>query len=272
VKPVTDLILVTGGRRTGTTLLTAVLTSDSSTNQLGPEAQIVTRLIEAYRWGRRNYDDFVAGLVGELTTYTAFYADAAQRLVLTIRSQLGNVATLVLKNPEFARILADVAILIPDARVVVTVRDPRDQVASEIEVGMRRKAAGGAAPLAERRDVDRMTAFYVDYYTDVLEVAAARPDDVHFVRYEDLVLDTATTVARLRRFTGLSLPFDPTAPWPRVSDHLAEAAGSPSFSDLYGGPVSDRSIGRHLRDLSASEARRVAARSADFSDRFGYAQ
>ena len=55
--PSPTVIIICGGRRTGTTLLNAILATDARANPLGPEAQILTRIVEAYRWGRERFDE-----------------------------------------------------------------------------------------------------------------------------------------------------------------------------------------------------------------------
>src|SRR3546814_15733803 len=47
----------------------------------------------------------------------------------------GRPAALVLKSPELATYFPHAAVLLPAARFVISVRDPKDTIASMIEVG-----------------------------------------------------------------------------------------------------------------------------------------
>jgi hypothetical protein len=263
------LIVVCGGRRSGTTLLTAILCSDPRCNPLGQEAQFLTRLVEAYRWGRVHFEDFGRSFFRDPDRYRELYGSAVDALLARVAEEVSPGRTLVLKNPELALVLLDLAELLPAATFLATVRDPRDQVASELEVGARRLAAGIADPVAEQRDVASLAKAYRAYYTEILTLRQRGTGKLLLVRYEDLVRQPSETLALLRRTTGLTLPFDPDQPWPRVS-HLAALHETPSQSDLYGGPLDEQSIGRHRRDLSDEEIGIVEAHTAELLRALGY--
>jgi hypothetical protein len=266
-----QVYLVCGGRRSGTTLLAAVLSSDPRANPLGQEAQILTRIVETYRWGRENFDNFGQSFFGDRAEYRDFFGGVADRFAKEVSERISPGPVLVLKNPELSKVLLDAAALLPKAMCLATVRDPRDQVASELEVGKRRVAAGIHDILFERRDVVTLARHYAGYYDDILELRTRQPDRIRIVRYEDLVLRTDGVLADLRAVTGLQLPFDPGQSWARVSP-LAALHASPSRSDLYGSPVDGRSVGRFERDLSVEEAQAVEGVCGELMESFGYKQ
>ena len=261
--------IVCGGRRTGTTLLAAVLCSDERANPLGQEAQILTRIIEVYRWGREHFEQFGGSFFGDLKTYRAFFRDICGRFASEVSSRVCPGGVLVLKNPELSRILLDVAEVCPAANILATVRDPRDQVASELEVAARRAGVRAADLHFETQQILSLANAYVAYYYEILELRRQQPARINIVRYEDLVLHTDLVIGVLRRTTGLDVIFDATQPWSRVSP-LAALHSSPSRSDLYGCPIDARSIGRYKRDLSTEDAAAVQEVCAHLMEEFGY--
>ncbi|MCP4525603.1 MAG: sulfotransferase [Aestuariibacter sp.] len=307
--PVTSVLvyIVCGGRRTGTTLLSAILSSDERANPLGQEAQVLTRIVEAYRWGRENFEQFGQSFFGDPKTYRAFFAKIAARFAQEVSARISPGGVLVLKNPELSKVLLDVADLFPNARFLALVRDPRDQIASELEVKARQLAASARNPDSKTRNMDslanqyaayypapsrlevwarRLVAsirdlvnkrrniidlarYYISYYPEILELGKQQPERINIIRYEDLVLRPDETLLDLQAATGLDLTFDPAKPWSRISP-LARLHSTPSRSDLYGAPIDSRSVGRFRRDLSAEQAVAVEKFCADFMDKFDY--
>lgn len=259
--------VVCGGRRTGTTLTAAILCSDQHVAPLGQEAQILTRLVEAYRWGRVHFDDFERSFFGEQEILRQLFAESVANLLAGVSRRVHNGKALVLKNPELSLVLTDVVRLLPRAVVVATVRDPRDQVASELEVGARRLNEGIPDPISEGRDVHSLAERYKAYLAEVLPLRDS--GTIQVVRYEDLVERSHSVLDLLRRLTGLDLPFEPRARWPRVSP-LAALHQGPSRSNLYGGPITNRSVGRFRRDLRPEEIRVVERATRDLMRALGY--
>lgn len=100
------------------------------------------------------------------------------------------------KTPNNARHLDLVRSLVPGARFVHLVRDPRDVVASMIEKS--RRPLGEWAP----DEVKRATASWLAHVGPALR--DARPEDTLRVRYEDLRADPMKTLAALAEGLGLA--------------------------------------------------------------------
>ncbi len=264
-----SVLIACGGRRTGTTLLAAILASDPRTNPLGQEAQIVTRLLETYRWSRENFDNFGRSFFDDLDGLRSFFQESTARFAHQVSARISPGGVLILKNPELSLVLSDALELFPNAKLLATVRDPRDQVAAELQVQERQVAAGMTPPGYDPRDMSRLTGYYLSYCREIMELRRQHPEKIYLVRYEDLVLTTEDVLTGLREFTGLGLPFNPTEPWQRVSP-LAGLYSGPSRSDLYGGPVDTRSVGRFKRDLTENEVAIIEEISAHFMSELGY--
>ena len=165
--------------------------------------------------------------------------------------------------------MPDVIDLFPEAVFLVTVRDPRDQVASELEVAARRQAAGLPDHHYGTRNIVALAQRYLSYSREILTLRRQQPEQLNIVRYEDLILRSEEALTNLRGMTGLALPFDPAKPWTRVSPLAALQTGG-DRSDLYGAPIDAASVGRFQRELTAAEAATVEETCAELMSEFGY--
>lgn len=118
---------------------------------------------------------------------------------------------LVDKMPMNLALLPVIHLLFPDAKIILAVRDPRDVVLSCFQQRFQMNAA-------TFRFLSLETA--AAYYDTVMRLGAAArerlPLDVHELRYEDLVRDFDTAVARALTFLGL--------PWDDAVKSYASAA------------------------------------------------
>jgi protein-tyrosine sulfotransferase len=264
------LFLVTGARRTGTTLLYSVLCSDSCANPLIAEAQLLTRLVEAYRWGNVNFPLFGTNYFDDPEQHRQFHAHFAAAFVAQTLRRFAPASNLVLKNPELAPIIDDVLALLPEAKVIVSVRDPRDQVVSERDTDGR-QVAKGLRTEAEKRDVATIARTCWAYYAPVLHAAERDPGRFLFLRYEDLVRHTDDAIRGLREFTGMTFAqFDRSADWARVELDWQAFRELPSFTPLYGRKINETRIGRYREALTAPEVEAVNEICRPLIERFGY--
>ena len=270
-KPEHQVYIVCGGRRTGTTLLAAILSSDQRANKLEQEAQLLTRMIESFKWGRENFDNFGRAFFGELNLYREFNRETIYRFIESIINRISPGGVLILKNPELSLVFNDVIELIPTANLFVTVRDPRDQISSEFEVGSRRVALGTPDVYFESRDVISLAHNYNAYYKEILKVLRENSRSVNLVRYEDLVINTEEKLAELRKVSRLEVDFDPTKQWPSLSvSALQDLKCIPANSRLYGGPVERSSVGRFRRDLKSDEIKSIEKICQEIMEEFNY--
>jgi hypothetical protein len=265
------LFLIAGPRRTGTTLLSSVCCSDPAANPLIAEAQILTRLVEAYRWGRLNFTLFGKSFFDDEHALRDLFAGMAVSFVEHARRRFAPASTLILKNPEFCLVIDDLRGLLPEAKVIVTLRDPRDQVASELDTGLRQIDRGRRNDAARDRDIAALCRTLLAYYEPVLAAAAGAPDRFLFVRFEDLLMRTTDTVDELRSFTGLALAdFDPGDDWTRVGLDWNDYRHLPSITAAYGSKFDPSRVGRHRATLRSDEIATVEACCQSLMERWGY--
>ncbi len=250
--------MICGMRRSGSTLLTAVLCSDPRAHPPQPETQILTRIVEAYAWSDAQFETFGQPFFADRAALRASFAGACRSFLANAEATLGAKGLLVLKHPRLSKSLAAFRQLLPEARIVVTVRDPRDQVASELEVDRR---AGQTA----RRGVRSHAAALRDWFAEPPGLEGAS-----VVRYEDLVGDFDAVRTRLEAELELNVPFDPAGAWPELAA-LDPLRRFPAWSPKYGGRIDAQSVGRFRADLSRDQIAEIEATGAALMERFGYA-
>lgn len=261
---------ICGGKRTGTTLLENVVCAYPGVHPALPEAQLITRLMYALRWAETpdNFDSFVKPTFPRRQDLVAYFTGMVREYARRTRAIHGSAGAVVFKNPEYSLVIDELVETLPDARFLVCVRDPRDQVASEIEV-VRRKGELEQRQVGGAVDAISLGHTLARYYERLLQVEREQPWRFLFVRYEDMVRDFPVTLARLDDFTGLSgNTFDPRSDWPN-REEFSETA-YPTYSPLYGKPVVDSSVGRFRQALQAVEIRGIERACETLMDRFGY--
>ena len=268
---------VGGAQRTGTTLLQSVLCSAPETNPLIREAKYFRLLVQAYWHGRARLRAETADYFEDLEELQSFHMDVVHELLRHLHERF-NVEHLVLKDPDQTRLFPEICELIPEAKCLCLVRDPRDTIASLINVG-KRFAEGGIdnAPLTallRGRNIKSLCAHYLSYYRRLLRKRAAlEPAHLLFVRYEDLVGETGATLDKIAAFTELDLAsFDPGQP--RALGAYGKMADDPYnrcwLSDTQGQAFTTARVGAYSATLSGEEATAIKAVCKPLMDAFNY--
>lgn len=263
--------------RSGTTLLQSVLCRSPDTHPLIHECNYLTSQLRLYRsWAEQadaRIGDYFGSAEGLAEHTRALIAALLERFRETIRP--GH--TLVLKNPELSRFFPDLAMLVPDAKFVVSVRDPRDAIASMLAVSERQRRSGGDDFLANvRDDARKLCAFYKSYYAPVLAAPPALKQHLNgrvlFSKYEHLLTRPGETAQEIAAFCDISLAgFDPESDWSSRIDYAAAAPDPGPWGTLhYGRGLSTEPIGRYRERLSAAQVAEIDRHCADIYRIFGY--
>jgi hypothetical protein len=267
---------VGGSERSGTSLLQSILCSDEAVNPLIAEAVLFRFIIEAYRNGKPYFETKGGDFFNDWDAYTSFHAATAVKFLESTRGRYAPANHLVLKEPGLTRLFPDLYELLPQAKFVVIVRDPRDTVCSLVKVsermGDRNHPLSGAAG-----DLVRLCRYYRSYYRPAFNYRnPGFQRNLCVVKYEDLVLNTPAVVDRLRDFTQLDLAqFDPGDPWKRSRLDYDELAShkdhQPWQSELRGKALSADKVGIYRENLDQQDLQVVERECADFLARFQYA-
>ena len=177
---------------------------------LDPDApEECTRLLDSsFRWGylatERSMPEYAAwlGSLGPAGMEVAYRWYALQLRVL--EGQRPTRGHWVLKSPAHLGILAPLLSVLPDARVVVAVRDPRAAVASACSLFALLHGTTAADPRSGRIGPG-IAATLARTLARGLEVASSEPTRVRVVRYDDLVARPVETLEAIH--AGFGLPF-----------------------------------------------------------------
>ncbi len=272
-------IFLGGSPRSGTTLLQSVLCSDKQTNPLIREVTYLASMLGAYRMGKTYYTDEVEDYFQSREDLQQFSAEWTIAFLEKVRQRYAPATCLVLQSPELTKYFPELHELLPDAQFLISVRDPRDTIASLIEVGEKMKHSGTTAQqkgaFLQTRDVAQLSRLYRSYYTPALkETSATFRDRLRFVKYEGLTSHTATVLEQLRSFSGLELQdFNPAGEWQRNTidfQQLSEADRPWWSNELYGKAIANSRIGRYRQILSVDEIAIVERECQDILHLFSY--
>lgn len=165
------------------------------------------------------------------------------------------------KTPGHALWLPQIQELFPNARVLFSVRDPRDVLVSYDE----RWNQG-------RLDTDYListAALLKLYMTRLLNAPGFPPDQIYWVKYESLAAQPAEQLEQICDFLGVK--FDPSM----LSFHRRHANVERDMAEgqhhaLLSKPATTDHIGRHERALSASQTALVERLLGNEMDALGY--
>jgi hypothetical protein len=263
------IAFLVGGRRTGSTLLHNLLCGSPDAHRYVGEFQFLTRILDAFRWGHDNYDRLVRFYFRDRDHLDDLQRETIRNLISEAVTTLAPLRCAILKNPELSAHVLMLAKALPESPFVATIRDPRDQVASEQAVIAKQLKMGlrtGVIPSA--RD---LAIHFRSYYDPLWKLQAAQPERVIFVKYEDLVLSPTPTIADICSFLEIRPDgIDPTREWDFGDVKEAAMKARPSWTPLFGQPLSRERIGVWSSQLTSEEIRQIDEETAFIRNKFSY--
>ena len=274
------LVIVTGCKRSGTTLLHRTISTSPDTGPMLAPARYITEQFDIYRRYSSKERFFIDDYFDGPGSFRAHLRHTVERILESAWSKSGKPATLVIKSVDFAYSLALVADILPEARFVVSVREPKDTVTSILKVSERHRQEGlpGGG-----RSIKRAGKVYVGSYLPILRAIRFRQalaERVHFVKYEDLVAGPSVAMApvwshcRITPGSGnledLAKKSDPERD-EIAARNLANSKLWRAFvTELTNKAISRSSVGSHAAVLSPAEAAAVDWRCRSIRRKFGY--
>jgi len=266
--------------RTGTSLLQSVLCSTEQTNKVIHECQYLGAQMALFASRYQTFSTLDEAYFGTAEALAEFTVGIIASFLALTRRRYKSPKTLVLKTPELTPYFPYLMRLLPEAKFVVSVREPKDTIASMIEVGERQRQRGEQSFFhTAGRDMAQFVAHYRSYYAPLFEhmkgAGTRDKDRVLFVSYERLLTDTENTVAALGKFSGIDLGrFDRGAAW-RSEVHgadgsAADGKGSAWQTGLEGKGMSTAHLGRYSDILTEQEILEIDEQSVDICRAFGY--
>jgi len=248
-------IFVGGFLRSGTTLVQSVLCSGKGAGPMIGECVFLRGVVETYLRSLSLFEAHTKDYFDTPEDLRGYCADQAGQFLEHTWRRLGEPEALVLKHPQLTRYFPPLHALLPQARMVVCLRNPRDAVASSVAAQRR-----GAREFGTKGPVE----IAADLLETYLPCFASRAPSCHaqtaYLVYESLVTDPCAVIPRLGRFTGIDLTgFDPASDRPLAGWPLdpSKQAGQPFHSELFSQGVTDSHVGRYREILSDSDLARI---------------
>lgn len=263
-----------GAQRSGTTLLHSIVCSTRATPPPTAEDGVARYIALAFEDTLRRFDQHASHFFKDREEARQFFRKQLRSYILLAASRWPDATHMVLKQPLLTPHFPTLAKLLPRAQFIIAVRDPRDVVASLLEVAARESDALGK-PSAPRTRMRQFTRQALYFYDRPLADFGPKDGARHlWVRYEDMVRAPEATAERLGAFTGIDLSgYQSGEPWRGWGDGTVDLDGrkrSPYFSPLWGQPVTQDRIGAWRTALTDVEASRVAQAASDLMQAFGY--
>ena len=263
---------VVGSARSGGTLVYAILCSDPAMNPVLHENHFVEMAASAYATSRNRLQLEKGHFFADPQETQEFFTCWITSFLEKVRSRYAPARHLAIKSIALGARCPELHEVVPSARFVMSVRDPRDIVASMIEVGKQQEKMIGRNQYP--RDVERLASQVMACYRPCL--ACRDPgfrERLLNVKYEHLVNDPSSVIADIQSWAGLDLSeFDPAEAWPRsLRDfELYKAMGAPFAAELFGKAITPKPIGRYKSTLSAKEIATVERICAPLMNTFNY--
>jgi len=223
-----NLIFVGGSARSGTTLIQNML--DSHPVILGgPEFLHLPEIIKLRNSMQRNVEK---GWIDQICSNEN--VDARFRTLildfLVPFAEKHNAELLSEKTPENVLVFPELATLLPEAKFIFVVRDPRAIVASMFQVGKRAKAKGARLP-----DFTQNTDAAIKYIKTGLDrgfrANQQASDRFLIIRYEEVVLNPVAETQRMCKF--LNIEWDEAMCSPSEKKHMGEQAITTKSNEIW---------------------------------------
>jgi len=248
-------IFIVGCQRSGTTLLRLMLDSHQNIS-CGPETRFLQDFakLTSESWDRLSLYGFPKSywLDKAAEFFDSFQAEYAKSRGKTRWAD---------KTPRYALSLAYINELFPTCQIVHVIRDGRDVVASH----RARWGYGSAVKAVEK---------WPRYIRAARRVGDRLPDDRYIeIRYEDLVVDTESSLRQLLQFLGepwdaAVLDYD-SAPHD-VAGRYEQFSKSRRHDASEGGPVYRSRVGAHRREVDPFLRALIAVRAGSTLRALGY--
>lgn len=267
------VFFIGGAARTGTSLAYAAICSDPALHPILPEAKYLRHLIRAHRYGLAAFETETREFFAHQEGLRAFTASQIAAICDALRLRFPETRHQAFKNPESTPYLPDFLDVLPDARAVVMVRDPRAVVASLHAIHDAQKAQGIESWVTRcGRDATSFAQAYNSYYAPISNLAdKSIYRRMLTLRYEDMVGNPGESFERLAGFTGLDIAgFAENPVWRNELRQNTTAAVALWRGPLWGKPVSASRVGCWRDALTADEISAVEEVCAPYLAGFGY--
>lgn len=171
----------------------------------------------------------------------------------------GRPPAIVEKDPGLVAVVEDFADIYPTAKLLISVRDPRDNLASILDVRDRLRARNEPSPITNLPD-DRLADLVAAGMNAILRVKERR--QALIIRYEDMASRSPEVLAELSDRLGGTFSYD--------LDGAHPGFGDPWVTALNNTPPTTESVGRYAQRLHHDVARYLEGITTEALREFDY--
>lgn len=266
-------IFAGGSQRSGTTLLQKFLCLDSATTPKLAEASYLRMLLQAYAQGKQDFDHDTQSYFAKLEDFRHFNAGIVYSFLNRTIAQYPGASSLVLKEPHLTQLFPLIFELVHEALFLISMRDPRDIMASMIDVGKRMQQQG-QQHFFQQRDIEYLSNYIKTFYAPTLNNQDQAYRNRCFIfRYEDLINNTSDVKQKLSSFTGLAMDFDDDSelnPGDNKDMKQNQSRYKPWLTDNNDKNINNSSIGHYKSVLTPEEIEQANHHCADILQLFQY--
>jgi hypothetical protein len=263
---------VGGSQRAGTTLLQILLCQAMSTNPMIREASYLRGLVQVYSYGKSDFEADTKDYFSSIEELQKYHSCILEEFIERVRNKYSGVTNLVLKEPHLTMLFPELYELLPESMFIVLIRDPRDIIASMINVGESISMQGKYHFFQDRNMLqlcNHVKSFYMPCFTCKNKSFARQ---VLFIRYEDLVTKTAETIKTLVEYTGLQI--EDKIEQSLINDKLGVKALPERYVSWYKNNnlsrITSASVGKYRETLSVSEIKKIELHASGLMRQYGY--
>lgn len=180
-------LFVAGAPRSGTTILHAIVCASEKTNGYITECSYFTAFMHPLLIGLNTFDVHTKHYFATREALIQNHSEILNSELSKIWEKTGRPEVLALKDPMLTPLIPHLSEPLPQAKFVVSVRDPRATVSSRIEVAKRETRNNEVADDQIRRFCDE----YVHMYGTVANHLPTLGDRILIVDYRDVAHGTA---------------------------------------------------------------------------------
>jgi hypothetical protein len=237
---------VTGAPRTGTSVLHALICTDDTVNDYINECSYFTALLQPFMVGWKTFDDHTkAYFAASRQRFIDYHGQLIRSVLRDIWEQLGRPRKLVLKDPVLSRSMHLMAQLVPTSKYIITIRDPRDVMASRVVV-MRKT---DATAVIGDRDIEKVCKEFNASYTALINMGDIFAGRALLVPYEALA--QSGNMTSIEDFMGIAIRKDRV--WQSELTDVSRAEGNAWNTEQYGKPLNADSVGNYKKLLDEAQ-------------------
>lgn len=254
-------VFIGGMPRTGTTLVSAMVSTSKECNSFLPEFHYVMFLMEALAKGIAEFNSSPFCFKSKdqmISTHMDFVRD----VLLNAWEVLGRPSRLVLKHPSITPMFGLIAKEIVEAKFIVIIRDSRDTISSMISAIKKLKGPGY---IHSEQDIEAFITGYNNYYKSIIMRSdTTLSQNLLALRYESVVSGKYSDIGD---FLGVR-DIDLSRLWGSETYNIADYTDNAFYSSHWGKTITDKTIGTFANVIDAELAERVSVGTERVSTEF----